>query len=133
GDRVSFQGFAANPWAWFSKAALFVLPSRWEGFPSVVAEALACGVPALVTACDFGPREVVEHGESGWVTPPDDPVAFAAAMDHLLGNAELGPRLAAAGEKRARAFDIHPMVESYTRLFLEQAAAPVQEVIAASA
>ncbi|MGI9169853.1 MAG: glycosyltransferase [Caulobacteraceae bacterium] len=123
-SRVFFPGFAANPWAWLAKARLFVLPSRWEGFPSVVAEALACGVPALVTACDYGPREVVEHGKSGWVVAPDDVVAFGAAMDMLLEKPELRSRLTTNGKARAPSFDIGRMVESYTNLFLEQAAGP---------
>ena len=123
-SQVIFPGFAANPWAWISKARLFVLPSRWEGFPSVVAEALACGAPALVTACDFGPREVVEHGVSGWVVPPEDAAAFGAAMDWLLDRPELTARLAANGKARAPNFDIGKMIDAYTGLFLEQAAAP---------
>jgi glycosyltransferase involved in cell wall biosynthesis len=121
-DRVKFPGFSQNPWAWISKARLFVLPSRWEGFPSVVAEALACGAPALVTSCDFGPAEVVEHGLSGWVTPPEDAAAFGAAMDHLLKHPNLAASLGAAGRIRAEAFDIDKMVDAYTDLFFEQAA-----------
>ncbi|MGI8840035.1 MAG: glycosyltransferase, partial [Caulobacteraceae bacterium] len=77
GDRVRFLGFQANPWAWIARARLFVLPSRWEGFGNVVAEALACGVPALVTDCDFGPREQVVHGASGWVVAAGDAGALA--------------------------------------------------------
>ena len=123
-SRVKFPGFFANPWTWFSNARLFVLPSRWEGFPSVVAEALACGVPALVTACDFGPREVVEHGHSGWVVPPEDPDALGAAMDMLLAHPELTAQFSRRGKSRAPAFDIARMVEAYTSLFVEQAAAP---------
>jgi glycosyltransferase involved in cell wall biosynthesis len=122
-DRVRFEGFCPNPWAWFSKAALFVLPSRWEGFPTVVAEALACGAPALVTACDFGPAEVVEDGKSGWVVPPEDVEAFGAAMDLLLTSPHITDRLRAQGPTRAATFDIDLMVEAYTTLFLEQAAA----------
>jgi glycosyltransferase involved in cell wall biosynthesis len=122
GDRVKFPGFCANPWAWFSKARLFVLPSRWEGFPSVAAEALVCGAPALVTACDFGPREVVEHGKSGWVVPPEDVAAFTGAMDSLLRQPELTAAFGEAGRKRAAQWDIAHMVEAYTSLFLEQAA-----------
>jgi glycosyltransferase involved in cell wall biosynthesis len=124
GARVFFPGFAVNPWAWISKAALFVLPSRWEGFPSVVAEALACGAPALVTACDYGPREVVEHGVSGWVVPPGDAAAFGAAMDRLLGQPDLTARFRASGKARALNFDIGKMIEAYTSLFVEQAALP---------
>lgn len=120
-DRVKFPGFVANPWAWMSKATLFVLPSRWEGFPSVVAEALACGVPALVTSCDFGPAEVVEAGKSGWVVPPENLQAFSAAMDHLLENAALRAEFSHNGRIRAEEFDIDKMVDRYSSLFIEQA------------
>ena len=123
--RVSFPGFTENPWAWIARAELFVLPSRWEGFPSVVAETLACAAPALVTACDFGPREVVEHGRSGWVVPPDDVAAFGAAMDMLLRRPDLTQQFRRNGPVRAASFDIDEMVEAYTDLFLEQAEAGV--------
>jgi glycosyltransferase involved in cell wall biosynthesis len=132
-DRTHFMGFAANPWAWFSKAELFVLPSRWEGFPSAAAEALACGVPALVTACDFGPREVVEHGKSGWVVPPDDASALAVAIERLLSETGLLARLAANGGARVPLFDIDKMIAAYTELFLEQAAMPFRQPLAATA
>ena len=123
GDRVHFPGFSTNPWSWVARASLFVLPSRWEGFPTAVAEALACGAPALVTSCDYGPAEVLEHGVSGWVVPPEDPAAFGAAMDMLLETPALRERLGAAGPARAAAFDIQRMVDAYTSLFLEQAEA----------
>ena len=119
----SFPGFTDNPWAWIAKAELFVLPSRWEGFPSVVAETLACAAPALVTACDFGPREVVEHGRSGWVVPPDDVGAFGAAMDMLLRRPDLTQQFRRNGPARAAGFGIDEMIEAYTDLFLEQAEA----------
>jgi glycosyltransferase involved in cell wall biosynthesis len=106
-----------------SKAALFAQSSRWEGFPSVVAEALACGAPALVTGCDFGPREVVEDGQSGWVVPVDDPGAFGSAMDMLLQTPTLVQRLKASGKARVPRFDVGRMVSAYTGLFLEQAGA----------
>lgn len=123
-DRVKLPGFVSNPWAWMARAKLFVLPSRWEGFPSVVAEALACGAPALVTACDFGPAEVVEDGKSGWVAPVDNVEAFGAAMDHLIVNDALRAEFSRNGRIRAEEFDIDPMVDAYTNLFIEQALAP---------
>lgn len=122
-DRVKFPGWVANPWAWMAKSTLFVLPSRWEGFPSVVAEALACGTPALVTSCDFGPAEVVEDGKSGWVVPPENLEAFSAAMDHLLENPALRAEFSRNGKVRAEEFDIDRMVDRYVSLFVEQAMA----------
>ena len=120
-DRVHFPGFVANPWAYFARAALFVLPSRWEGFPTVAAEALACGVPALVTDCDFGPSEIVEHGRSGWVVPTDDLPAFRSAMEMLLSQPEMAAAFAVRGLRRVGEFGIGTMVEAYTELFVEQA------------
>ena len=120
-DRVRFVGFVANPWAYFARAELFVLPSRWEGFPTVVAEALACGAPALVTDCDFGPSEIVEHGHSGWVVPTNDLAAFRSAMDTMLSQPQMAAAFAARGRRRVTDFGVAAMVEAYTTLFLEQA------------
>jgi glycosyltransferase involved in cell wall biosynthesis len=120
-ERVRFPGFQANPWAWFSRAALFVLASRWEGFGNVVAEAMACGVPVVVSDCDFGPREQVGHGVSGWIVRSGSPAALAEAMDTLLGDPALAANLAAWGVERARAFDVERIVAAYARLFLDQA------------
>jgi glycosyltransferase involved in cell wall biosynthesis len=119
--RVHFPGFVANPWAYFAKAELFVLPSRWEGFPTVAAEALACGAPALVTDCDFGPSEIVEHGLSGWVVPTDDLGAFRSAMEMMLSQPEMSASFAARGRRHVTEFGVAAMVEAYTTLFMEQA------------
>jgi glycosyltransferase involved in cell wall biosynthesis len=120
-ERVRFLGFVENPWAYIAKARLFVLPSRWEGFPNIVCEALACGAPSLVTNCDFGPSEIVKHGESGWVVPVDDVDALSRSMGMLLGEPELAARLASRGRDRVLQFDLQEMVRAYTALFIEQA------------
>ncbi len=122
GDRVKFPGFQINPWAWFARARLFVLSSRWEGFGNVVAEALACGVPTLVTDCDFGPREQVEHTVSGWICRSEDPAAMTAALDTVLTNDITRKALGLRGRKRAEAFDIDVIARQYTQLFLQVAA-----------
>lgn len=122
-DRLLLPGFQANPWAWFARARLFVLSSRWEGFGNVVAEAMACGAPTLVTDCDFGPREQVEHGVTGWVTRTDDVEALTSDIDLLLANPGLAARLAAAASMRARAFDSREIGAAYSDFFREVAGA----------
>lgn len=122
-DRVHLPGFAANPYAWMAAADLFVLPSRWEGFPTAAAEALGAGVPVLLSDCRFGPRDVVEDGISGWIVPVDDVTALRDAIDRLIAKPGLRARLAAAGAARAEGFRLESMLARYEDLFAEQAAA----------
>lgn len=117
--RVHFVGFDANPYAWMKRADLFVLPSRWEGFPTAGAEAQAMGVPTLMTDFAFGARDIVEHGVSGWIVPPEDPVALAEGIDMMIANPELRARYAAAGKKRAQNWELEAMLHRYGQLFID--------------
>lgn len=117
--RVHFPGFDSNPYGWMVRADLFVLPSRWEGFPTVGAEAQALGVPTLMTDFAFGARDIVEHGVSGWIVPPDDPVALKDALDMMIANPALRAQFAAAGKRRARNWELQAMLDRYGQLFVE--------------
>ncbi len=123
--QIRFAGFVANPFAWMAQCDLFVLPSRWEGFGSALAEAQAAGAPVLAIDCDYGPREIVEHGASGWLVPVGDQAALGAAMRRLLGDATLRERLAAGGKASAQHYASPTIVERYARLIEDVAAAKV--------
>ena len=116
-EHVRFIGFVANPYAWMAQADLFVLSSRWEGFPTVAAEALASGVPVLMTDCKFGPRDVIEPGISGELVPVDDVAALARGMADLIASPERRAALREAGFARVQRFAIGEMVEQYANLF----------------
>lgn len=77
-------GFAPNPYAWMSRARLFVLSSAWEGSPNVLTEALALGVPSVATDCPSGPREILAGGRWGPLVAVGDDVALARAMAATL-------------------------------------------------
>jgi len=119
GEQVRFIGFVANPYAWMANADLFVLPSRWEGFPSVAAEAMACGTPVLSTDCPYGPRDIIVPGESGELVATEDPAALASAMAALVADPARRAQLGADGRERAQIFALHPTIERYARLFEE--------------
>lgn len=121
GDRLVFPGFQKNPWAWMRRSDLYVLSSRWEGCPNALAEALACGAPAVASDCRFGPAELITHQADGWLVPPEDPGAMASAIDGLLGNAALRKRLGAAAAKSMEQFDRQRILPQYGALFAEVA------------
>ena len=81
---VCFPGFAPNLGAWLSRARLFVLSSRAEGLPSVLIQAMACGVPVVSTDCATGPAEILDGGRWGALVPVDDIDAFAKAIETTL-------------------------------------------------
>ena len=64
-DSVSMPGFVDNPYAYMSRADVFVLPSLWEGFPNVLVEAMACNTPVIATDCPGGSAEILDNGKWG--------------------------------------------------------------------
>jgi len=77
-DRVVFEGFQADPLPYFEHADLFVMSSRYEGFPNVTLEALACGTP--VVSFDYPGGTPVLDGVNGWLVPNGDVDALAERM-----------------------------------------------------
>lgn len=80
GERVSLPGFVSNPFSHLRSSAAFVLSSRWEGLPTVLIEALACGASVISTDCPSGPEEILEGGRWGQLVPVEDVQALASAM-----------------------------------------------------
>jgi glycosyltransferase involved in cell wall biosynthesis len=105
-DAVSFNGYVDNPYAYVSRATIFVLSSLWEGFPLVVAEALACGVAIVSTDCKHGPSEILEGGRYGVLVPPGNPPALAEAIGDLLDDPARRQALAAAGPERGALYTV---------------------------
>ena len=81
-----------------------MLSSRYEGFPNVLGEAMAAGLPVIATDCDFGPAEMIEHGRSGLLVPPGDAAALARAMEQCVETADLRKQLGNAAARAIRKF-----------------------------
>ena len=81
---VSLPGFQNNAYSFLRHASVFVLSSLWEGLPTVLIEALACGTPIISTDCPSGPREILEDGKWGILIPVDDEDALVTAIQKSL-------------------------------------------------
>ena len=82
-DRVKLPGLIPKPYAYFGQADCFVLPSRYEGLPNVVLEALACGTPVIATRESGGIQEIAEHTEAGILKIVDTMGDFIHAMNQI--------------------------------------------------
>ena len=83
-DDVDFRGFQSNPIAYMARARLFVLSSIYEGLPSALIEAMACGTPVVSTDCPSGPHEILEGGRWGRLAPVGDWRMLARAIQDTL-------------------------------------------------
>ncbi|WP_309730550.1 glycosyltransferase family 4 protein [Chamaesiphon sp. OTE_75_metabat_556] len=95
-DRVHLPGLVTNVPEYLHQADLFVMPSRFEGFPMALCEAMACGLPVLAADCLSGPRDIIEDGVNGVLVATEDVDALAAGLDALMSDPAKRQQLAQA-------------------------------------
>ena len=110
---VSLMGFVQNPYPFMAQASLFVLPSRWEGLPTVLVEALYLGSPIIATDCPGGSREILQGGQFGRLVPVDDPLVLAEA---IIGS--MNDRRSYPPKESWQPFNLDFVVDRYVNLLL---------------
>jgi glycosyltransferase involved in cell wall biosynthesis len=115
-DRITFHGFTPNPLPFMQQARLMVLSSKFEGLPTVLIEGLILGKVLVSTDCPTGPREILDGGRAGLLTPVGDAPALAAAMLQGLQDQNLRARLSAAALQHAAVFSVDAFRREFRQL-----------------
>ena len=116
-NKVKLFGMQADVTRFLAAADIFILPSRWEGLPIALLEAMSAGLPVIATRVE-GVDQTVEHGVHGLLVPPESPEELAKAILQL--SAASDQRHAMGNAARARILDMYTidqMCEQYLKLF----------------
>lgn len=120
GDRARILGWREDMPDLLPALDIFVLPSRWEGLSLAILEALACGLPVVVSDIP-GNRDLVDIDRDGLVFPDDDAAALATALTRLINDAELRHAFGQAGrEKVLRYYRLEQRIERIRDFYLQR-------------
>ena len=111
---IDLPGFADNPYSYMSKASCFTLSSRYEGLPTALIEAMACGCSVVSTDCPNGPQEILAGGRYGALVPIQDSQSLSVAMEKTLDRPVTRENLIS----RAKLFSSEQIVPQYLEVLL---------------
>ena len=117
-DSIDWVGHVSDPFPYLRGARLFVMTSRFEGTPNALLEAMASGLPAVVSDASPGPCEMIGRGDdaAGLIVPVEDASATADAILHLARDEMLRRRFGLAARERARAHDADHAIDVWLKL-----------------
>lgn len=103
---VKLMGNIANPFYYMSNAELFVLSSKYEGWPNVIIEAFACNCPVVSFDCPYGPGEIINNEDNGILVPTDDIKILSNSIYSVINNNDLRTKIKKGGKKSIEPFGI---------------------------
>lgn len=119
-DSVILSGATNRPTDFYFEAGIFVLPSRFEGFPNSLAEAMAHGLPSIASDCPGAVRSLTGlDGHRAILVPPEDPNALALALDRMVGSFRLRSSLSKNAQEVVQLFDREVITKQWVSLLRE--------------
>lgn len=112
-SRVSFPGLTEDIHARYAQADMFVLSSRYEGFPNALCEAMANGLAVVATSCSGGVRDILRPGVDGLLVPPDDVDALERALGEALTSAALRAALGSQAKCVVERFGLDSILDGW--------------------
>lgn len=116
GEKVHFPGRVDVNEPLLKQADIFVMSSRFEGFPNALCEAMAAGCATISFDCPSGPREIIVNGDDGILVPSEDVEALSVAMNRLMENEEERRRLAERATRVVLRFGVEEVMRMWARV-----------------
>lgn len=113
---ITWYGRVSNPFPYYCAAKIFVMPSRHEGMPNALLEAMSCGLPVIISDALPGPLEYVENNVSGLVVPVENATALANGLSQLANDEKLRQQLAAAAKTRLSSHSIQEVIGAWNAM-----------------
>lgn len=115
-NKVFLPGIVKNTKDYMNASDIFVLASRWEGFPNALGEAMAFGMPVIATDCDFGPNEMINHEKNGILVKNENVQEMRNALEQLMGNPGKRSKLGQSAKEISEKFHLTEITEKWNRL-----------------
>lgn len=116
-DKVIMPGIVGNIEDWYRCADLYVMSSRYEGFGNTLAEALACGLPAVSFDCNTGPRYIIRDNIDGILVDPNDTARLADALEKLMSSKKMRTEYSRRASHAQSRFSIQRISHKWDTLF----------------
>lgn len=118
-DRIEFLGFVENISEIMYKASIFILPSRFEGLPMVLLEAMSQGMACIAYNCQTGPSDIIDDHYNGLLIENQNMAKMQEGLINLMTNSKLRASLSQNGIKSLKKFDIENVTKKYEDLINE--------------
>ena len=116
-DIVCLRGNTTDIEKEMLSSSIYVASSKYEGFSLALVEAMACGLPVVSYSCPYGPKEIIQDGENGFLVPLDDEQNLAERICQLIADDDLRLRMGASAFERAKAFSLETITQKWLSLF----------------
>ncbi len=118
-DSITLQGATKEVPQKLQESSIFVMTSRFEGFPLVMLEAQTMGLPSIAFACPCGPSDIITDNKDGFLIELDDNKTFVEQLKLLISNESLRKEMGLRAKEASKRYEIEQVMKQWTRLFEE--------------